>query len=74
MVVRKDSGVVINQDVDDNFIELIAKRYNSKKTYLKESEDLFKDLTELSSLSIHKTSSSLIKLLNISLVNVLTQL
>ena len=33
LVVRKDSEVIINQDVDDEFIELITKRYNSKKAY-----------------------------------------
>ena len=33
LVVSKDSEIVINQNVDDDFIELITKRYNSKKTY-----------------------------------------
>ena len=56
LVVINDSQIVINQNVDDDFIELITKRYNPKKTYSKESEDLFRDLTELSGLPIHKTS------------------
>ena len=33
LVVSKDSEIVMNQNVDDDFIELIIKRYNSKKTY-----------------------------------------
>ena len=56
LIVTKGSEIIINQNVDDDFIELITKRYNSKKTYSKESEDLFRDLTELSELPIHKTS------------------
>ena len=57
LVVTKDSEIIVNQNVDDDFIELITKRYNLKKTYSKESEDLFRDLTELSGLPLHKTSS-----------------
>ena len=57
LIVTKDSQIIINQNVDDDFIKLITKRYNSKKTYSKESEDLFRDLTELSGLPLHKTSS-----------------
>ena len=33
LVVTEDSEIIINQIVDDDFIELITKRYNSKKTY-----------------------------------------
>ena len=71
LVVTKDSEIIVNQNVDDDFIELITKRYNSKKTYSKESEDLFRDLTELSGLPMHKSSSILKRLLN--LVNVLVK-
>ena len=38
LIVTKGSEIIINQNVDDDFIELITKRYNSKKTYSKESE------------------------------------
>ena len=31
LIAMKDSEVVINQMVEDDFIELITKRYNSKK-------------------------------------------
>ena len=63
LIVTKGSEIIINQNVDDDFIELITKRYNSKKTYSKESEDLFRDLTELSGLPMHKTSSKFKKII-----------
>ena len=42
LIAMKDSKVIIDQKVDDDFIELITKRYNSKKAYSKESENLFR--------------------------------
>ena len=66
LVVSKDSEIVINQNVDDDFTELITKRYNSKKTYSKVSEDLFRDTTELTGLPIYKTSSKFIKIIKTS--------
>ena len=63
LIVTKGSEIIINQNVDDDLIELITKRYNSKKTYSKESEDLFRDLTELSGLPMHKTSSKFKKII-----------
>ena len=33
LIAMKDSKVVVDQNVDDDFIELITKRYDSKKTY-----------------------------------------
>ena len=50
----------------DDFIELITKGNNSKKTYSKEWEDLFRDITELSGLPIHKTSSKFNKIIKTS--------
>ena len=63
LIVSKNSNIIINQDVDDDFIELITKRYNSKKTYSKQSIDLFNELTKLSGLPLHKTSSKFKKLI-----------
>ena len=63
LVVSKDSEIIVNQNVHDDFIELITKRYNSKKTYSKESEDLFRHLTKLSGLQMHKTSSKFKKII-----------
>ena len=63
VVVTKDSEIIVNQNVDDDFLELITKRYNSKKTYSKKSEDLFRDLTEFSGLPMHKTSSKFKKII-----------
>ena len=33
LIAMKDSKVVIDHLVDDDFIDLITKRYNSRKTY-----------------------------------------
>ena len=63
LIAIKDSEVVINQMIDDDFIELITKRYNSRKTYSSESENLFLHLTELSRLPMHKTSSKFNKII-----------
>ena len=63
LIVSKGSQIIVNQNVDDDFIELITKRYNSKKKYSKESEDLFRDITELSGLPMHKTSSKFKKII-----------
>ena len=59
----KDSEVVVDQKVDDDFIELITKRYNSRKTYSIKTENLFKHLTEMSGLPLHKTSSKFNKII-----------
>ena len=69
LVVKKDGNIIINQDIDDDFIELITKRYNSKKTYSKQSTDLFNKLTKLSGLPLHKTSSKFKKIINCSCDN-----
>ena len=63
LIAKKDSKIVIDQKVDDDFIELIIKRYNSKKTYSTESENLVRDLTELSGLPVCKTSSKFNKII-----------
>ena len=39
--------------VDNDFIELITKRYNPRKTYSIKTENLFKHLTEMFGLPIH---------------------
>ena len=44
-------------------IIIFTKRYNSKKTYSKESEDLFRDLTKLSGLPLNETSSKFKKII-----------
>ena len=69
LVVKKDAVIIINQDVDDDFIELITKRYNSKKTYSKQSIGLFNELTKLSWLPLHKTSLKFKKIINCSCDN-----
>ena len=63
LIAMKDSEVVIDQKVDDDFIELITKRYNPRKTYSIKTENLFRHLTEMFGLPMHKTSSKFIKII-----------
>ena len=48
---------------------MINKRYNSKKSYSKQSTDLFNEITKLSGLPLHKTSSKFKKIINCSCDN-----
>lgn len=66
LIIRKTSEIIIDQDVHNDFIELITKRYNAKKSYSVESENLFRELTEMSGLSIHKTSTKFSKIIKSS--------
>ena len=59
----KGLEIVVDERVDDDFIELITKRYNPRKTYSIKTENLFKHLTEMSGLPMHKTSSKFIKII-----------
>ena len=59
----KDLEVVVDEMVDNDFIELITKRYNPRKTYSVKTENLFKHLTEMSGLPMHKTSSKFVKII-----------
>ena len=59
----KDLEVVVDERVDNDFIELITKRYNPRKTYSFKTENLFKNLTETSGLPMHKTSSKFLKMI-----------
>ena len=63
LIAMKGLQVVIDERVDDDFIELITKRYNPRKTYSVKTENLFKHLTEMSGLPMHKTSSKFIKII-----------
>ena len=63
-IAMKDLEVVVDERVVDNdFIELITKRYNPKKTYSVITENLFKHLMEMSGLPIHKMSSMFVKII-----------
>ena len=43
LVVTKDSEIIVNQNVDDDFIELITKRYNSKK-YIQKNQKTYLEI------------------------------
>ena len=63
LIAMKGFEVVVDERVDDDFIELITKRYNPRKTYSVKTENLFKHLTEMSEIPMHKTSSKFIKII-----------
>jgi len=46
--VYKDNKVVLNELVDDDFVYLMTKRYNPKKSYSSESIAMLKKIMELS--------------------------
>ena len=46
LIAKKNSEIVIDQSVNDDFIYLITNRYNSRKIYSTESETIFKVLKQ----------------------------
>lgn len=52
----KNNKVVINEPIDDSFIDLITKRYNPKRKYSPHAMKIFLMLNEKSNLPIHQTS------------------
>src|SRR5438552_18424821 len=52
----KNNKKVISQKFDPYFIDLLTKRYNSKKTYSQKSLELFNKLIMLSGLPINNRS------------------
>ena len=63
LIAMKGLEVVVDEMVDNDFIELITKRYNPRKTYSVKTENLFKHLTKMSGLPMHKTSSKFVKII-----------
>ena len=54
-LLKKEAGVVLlAEKVDSNFIDLISKRYDTKKKYSNLSKVVFKTLTDLSGLENKK--------------------
>ena len=49
----------MQENIDDDFFDLIIKRRNSNKNHWDMSKQLFKELTELSKLPIIKFSKKL---------------
>ena len=54
-LLAKEAAVVfLDEKVDSDFIDLISKRYDTKKKYSNLSKVVFKTLTDLSVLKIRK--------------------
>lgn len=53
---HKGGELVLDTAADQDFVDLVTKRFNNNKNYSALSQNLFKKLTELSELPIHQTS------------------
>ena len=51
---KRSGDGFLNEKVDSDFIDLISKRYDTKKKYSNLSKAVFKTLTDLSGLEILK--------------------
>ena len=56
LVAIKDGKKVIDRPIDFDTIDLLTKRFNSKKQYSPLSKMVFDELNRLSQIPIHKTS------------------
>ena len=62
LVATKDDQKVLNKKVDFDTIDLLTKRFNSKKKYSDIAKMVFNELNQLSEIPIHKTSNKLKKI------------
>ena len=62
LVAKKDGTKVIDKKVDFDMIDLLSKRFNSKKKYSDLSKLVFNELNKLSEIPIHRTSKKFSKL------------
>ena len=56
LVAKKDGNKVLDKKVDFDTIDLLTKRYNSKKKYSDLSKMVFNQLNKLSEIPIHRSS------------------
>ena len=56
LVAHKNGSKVYDKVVDFDTIDLLTKRFNSRKNYSNLSKRVFEDLNSLSEIPIHKTS------------------
>ena len=56
LLAKEAEMVLLNEKVDSDFIDLISKRYDTKKKYSNLSKVVFKTLTDLSGLENKKRS------------------
>ena len=62
LVAKKDGEKVLDKKVDFDTLDLLTKRFNSKKKYSNLSKMVFNQLNQLSEIPIYRTSKKLSKL------------
>ena len=62
LVAKKDGEKVLDKKVDFDTLDLLTKRFNSKKKYSDLSKMVFNQLNKLSEIPIHRTSKKFSKL------------
>ena len=62
LVAKKDSNKVLDKKVDFDTIDLLTKRFNSKKKYSNLSKMVFNELNKLSEIPIHRSSKKYSKI------------
>ena len=62
VVAHKNGQKVYNKQADFDTLDLLTKRFNSKKNYSELSRSVFNDLNRLSKIPIHRTSKKYSKL------------
>ena len=58
LVATKDKRKVMDKKVDFDTIDLLTKRFNSKKKYSDIAKMVFDELNQLSEIPIHKSSKN----------------
>ena len=64
LVANKNGNTVLDKKVDFDTIDLLTKRFNSKKNYSDLSKMVFNQLNKLSEIPIHKSSKKFSKIGN----------
>ena len=62
LVAKKDNTKVIDKRVDFDTLDLLTKRFNSKKKYSDLSKMVFNELNKLSEIPIHRSSKKYSKI------------
>ena len=62
LVAKKDGNKVLDKKVDFDTIDLLTKRFNSKKKYSDLSKKVFNELNKLSEIPIHRSSKKYSKI------------
>ena len=57
LIAHKDGRKVYEKQVDLDTVDLLTKRFNSKKKYSPLSKMVFDELNRISDISIHRTSN-----------------